>query len=239
MPRLSKRKQTAINNLGQYAQPSKRPRQAAPDENNKENNGNVHHMSTTTVDPKAVEVSLERAASLRARAAETFHEICQPTWAPEMETVSMMEDREMRRETPTRFPDSSLPTEAPVDFSQIPNTRSESSFDFRNAADPDARFEPPPSIAEAQAAWLDIKNILQPRRKSGRGYLRFEGDEGLRRRLAQMRMFLYKYANGTMGWISASLDTMRNTEASKYMARKLREWTRAFIRNRQALPYSG
>lgn len=99
-------------------------------------------------------------------------------------------------------------------------------------------YEPPPSIAEAKAAWEDIKNILQPRRKTGRGHLPFKGDEGLRRRLGQMRMFLYKYSHGMMGWTTASIDTAREMEGSTYIARKIREWSRAFIGNRRALPHS-
>ena len=107
-----------------------------------------------------------------------------------------------------------------------------------DTATPTARFQPAPSIREAISAHKDIKNLLRPRRKNGIGHLRFDGDDGLRHRMEQMRMFLYRYSGGTSGWMAASLEVAGLYEEGEYRARQLRAWTRAFLADRHALPYS-
>ncbi|KAI0682855.1 hypothetical protein BC835DRAFT_1423920 [Cytidiella melzeri] len=160
---MSKRKHAAISNLGKHAQPSKQPRQAALNENNKENKGTARDDSGLHISATTVEASLEQAACLRTQMSTTFDEICQLTWAPE--TVSTTYHEPMQIETLTSVPEASMDLEPTV----TPGMRS--SLALRNNSD--AQFEPPPSVAEARAAWMDVKNILQPRQKSGRRHLTF------------------------------------------------------------------
>lgn len=100
------------------------------------------------------------------------------------------------------------------------------------------RYEPPPSIAEAYKAWEDIKKLIKPPRNSGRGYKPFDGDDELYSRLTQMRMLLYKYSSGMAGWTEASHQVSQLFEYGETRARRLRTWTRAFLADRHALPYS-
>ena len=95
-----------------------------------------------------------------------------------------------------------------------------------------------PTIAEAEAAFADIKKILKPPRKKGHSYEHHGLDELTHSRVEAMRRFLWKYVAGksTTQWIAASLETARDHERGPYHARLLREWTRAFIVNRNNLP---
>ncbi|KAI0684577.1 hypothetical protein BC835DRAFT_1422169 [Cytidiella melzeri] len=139
MARMLKRKHAAISNLGKHAQPSKQPRQAALNENNKGNKGTARndsglHISTTTVELliKTVEASLEQAACLRTQMSTTFDEICQPAWAPE--TVSTPYHQPMQIETLTSVPEASLDLKPTV----TPGTQSRLAL----CNDYDAHFKP-------------------------------------------------------------------------------------------------
>ena len=57
--------------------------------------------------------------------------------------------------------------------------------------------------------------------------------------MVQMRMLLYRYSTGMGLWMEASDNVAQNLEKAEkdsYIARKLREWTRAFIKDRHNLP---
>jgi hypothetical protein len=95
-----------------------------------------------------------------------------------------------------------------------------------------------PTVAEAEAAFEDIKNILKPPRKKGPGSVHHGLDEFTHSRIEAMRKFLWKYVagNSTARWVTASLETARDHERGPHHARMLREWTHAFIANRENLP---
>lgn len=99
-------------------------------------------------------------------------------------------------------------------------------------------YEPAPSIMGAQKAWEDIKLLLRPPRKSGRGYKPFTGDDELYDRMVQMRQLLHRYHTGVGGWIELSIQVAEDWERGAARAKLLRAWTRAFIADRHALPYS-
>jgi hypothetical protein len=66
-----------------------------------------------------------------------------------------------------------------------------------------------PTIAEAEAAFGDIKKILKPPRKKGTGYDHHGLNELTHSCIEAMRRFLWKYTTGnnTVCWITASLET--------------------------------
>jgi hypothetical protein len=94
------------------------------------------------------------------------------------------------------------------------------------------------AIAEAEAAFKDIKQILKPSRKMGPGSVHHSLDELTHSRIEAMRKFLWKYVagNSTAHWVLASLETAHDHERGPHHARLLREWTHAFIVNRKNLP---
>lgn len=98
-----------------------------------------------------------------------------------------------------------------------------------------------PDIQDAQSALADLSEIVHPKRKKGGGAVkRFEGDDLLRERLRMMQHFLWAYIDPSqyLGWIAASERVAHNFQKSTTSAEWLRQWTRAFMRNRDALPYN-
>jgi hypothetical protein len=95
-----------------------------------------------------------------------------------------------------------------------------------------------PTIAEAEAAFEDIKKILKPTRKKGPGYVHHGLDDFTHSRVEAMRKFLWKYVagNSTARWGAAALETARDHGRGPHHARLLREWTHGFIKNRKDLP---
>jgi hypothetical protein len=86
---------------------------------------------------------------------------------------------------------------------------------------PKPHYQPPLSIREAYAALSDIKNLLEPQRKNGKGRLPFKGSNILRSQTRQMQMLLYKYTTGMSTWTAASLEVVQSFEKGEYHARKL------------------
>lgn len=99
-----------------------------------------------------------------------------------------------------------------------------------------SQFVPPPSLELAKAALTDIKAILRLPR-NGREYKDSDLQPSLQVHLEAMHMFLWKFcdaksmAKGRNGskWTAPSLDTAYCLKKGPYYARKLREWTHAFI----------
>jgi hypothetical protein len=91
-----------------------------------------------------------------------------------------------------------------------------------------------PTIAEAKAAFEDIKQILKPSRKKGPGYVHHGLDDFTHSRIEAMRKFLWKYVagNSTACWIPIFLETANDHGRGPYHARLLREWTHGFIANK-------
>jgi hypothetical protein len=101
------------------------------------------------------------------------------------------------------------------------------------------QYSPPPTIDEAAIALKDIRLMLNPPRASGIGYKDPKLDSLLQSRLEKMRMFLWNYidpSNKTRGWQAASLQTARAFEKTTWLAGRLRQWTRAYILDREDLP---
>jgi hypothetical protein len=101
-------------------------------------------------------------------------------------------------------------------------------------------FEPPPLRDDAKAALDDITKVLKPRRKCGIGHKPFDGDNLLQERLEMMKMFLWNYVNplNSFGWMAASLTTAQANQCGTRTARNLRKWVRAFIGDREAMPFT-
>jgi len=100
------------------------------------------------------------------------------------------------------------------------------------------QYAPPPTVAEAAAALGDLKLLIQPRWTSGIGHKDPKLDLLLRSRLEKMRMFLWHYTKpiGACRWQAASLMTANAYEKSTWLAGRLRQWTRAYILDRNDLP---
>jgi hypothetical protein len=101
------------------------------------------------------------------------------------------------------------------------------------------QFTPPPTVEEATLALADLKLILRPPRNSGRGHKDPKLDLLLRTRLERMQMFLWNYtdpANKGCGWMAASLKTAHAQEKGPWLAGRLREWVRAYCKDREDLP---
>jgi len=96
--------------------------------------------------------------------------------------------------------------------------------------------EPPPSLEDALAALKAIKLVLKPRRECGIGSKDPRIDLLLRGRLDLMKMFLWHFFDSTDGWIVSSLAVAHAAERGPWLARKLREWSRAYIKDRDCLP---
>lgn len=102
-------------------------------------------------------------------------------------------------------------------------------------------YEFPPTIEQVKAAHEDIKNILRPRRSTGRGFKDPALGKVMKERLEGMKLFCFNYldmvAKGRPSvWMAASLQTAKSLDHGPYLAKKLREWTRGFISDREELP---
>jgi hypothetical protein len=95
-----------------------------------------------------------------------------------------------------------------------------------------------PIIAEAEAAFANIKQILKPPRKKGPGYVHHGLDDLTHSRIKAMRRFMWEYitGNSTVRWVPMSLETACDHKCGPYHACLLQEWTHAFIANREDLP---
>lgn len=100
----------------------------------------------------------------------------------------------------------------------------------------------PPSIEAAHAAHTRLDAILNPRRNTGAGHKDPSLDLFLRSRLEGMKRFLWNYTNPRSRfyekWIAASVDTATASEKGPWFARRLREWSSAFIMDDEELPYN-
>jgi hypothetical protein len=101
------------------------------------------------------------------------------------------------------------------------------------------RWEPP-TLKAAQAAHAKIKAIIHPLHDTGHGYKDPGLDLLLRSRLESMQQFLWAYIDVKSPffkkWMAASLDIARTAERGLWFARRLREWTSAFIKDAEDLP---
>jgi hypothetical protein len=100
----------------------------------------------------------------------------------------------------------------------------------------------PPSIETAHAAHTQLDSILNPRRNNGKGHKDLNLDLLLQSRLEGMKRFLWNYINPTSRfydkWIPASVDTATASEKGPWFALWLREWSSAFIKDGEDLPFN-
>jgi hypothetical protein len=99
-----------------------------------------------------------------------------------------------------------------------------------------------PSVNAAAFAHAGLNEILHPRRKNDKGYLDPKLDLLLQSRLEGMKRFLWNYTNPASSyygkWTAASLDTATASEKGPWFARRLREWSSAFIDDPKNLPHN-
>ncbi|KAF7347061.1 hypothetical protein MVEN_01459900 [Mycena venus] len=105
-----------------------------------------------------------------------------------------------------------------------------------------------PSLEEAQAALKAINLLLRPPRNTGAGYKKCELHLYTRTRLEWMATFLHMYCtthrpipgqDSVAGkWNSASLAAAHAAQKGPWTARRLRQWTRAFLKDPKDVPTS-
>jgi hypothetical protein len=95
----------------------------------------------------------------------------------------------------------------------------------------------PPSIETAKLALSDLKKLLHPPHDKGRQSKVTRLTSILEKRLTWMEYFLRAFVNGAP-WSSAALQTAQFIGKGTYVSRKLREWSKAYIEDRENLPLS-
>ena len=104
------------------------------------------------------------------------------------------------------------------------------------------QYTPPPSLDTATLALADLTQILRPPRKTGNGYRDPQLDSVFRSRLEHMQQFLSAYVNiqsvTSNRWIAASVQVAISVQRKPWYARTIRKRTRAFINDREDLPYN-
>jgi hypothetical protein len=93
----------------------------------------------------------------------------------------------------------------------------------------------PPSIDDARDALVDLRMVLKPTRSKGYGYKHAGIDDVMRNQLETMRIFLVAYVDG-LPWMAASMQATQAMEKGRHSAAQVRKWTKAYIRDRHALP---
>lgn len=231
-----------INNLGSRSQSKKRRLSESTEvDRDKENVScdcslgpwslSISNLSSTQV-PLAVVIP---ELTVMERWVQTFAMITQRTWEPSGSAVptaasaALVHDRIRMPEEAPILPSESYPSLTYTTLAQN-NETEETPY----ATQPGA----PPSQGEAKAAHHDIIDLLQPRRVNGKhGHLPFEaGNDQLYLRMTQMRMLLWTFISSEEGWIHSSSRTACAFESGPGLAKRLRIWTWAFIKDRHNLP---
>ena len=98
-------------------------------------------------------------------------------------------------------------------------------------------------MAEAEAAFDDLKNILKPPCKNGKGYKSCSLNEVTQSRLKGVKMFIGTYIQmekeepqKCRNWTKASELSVYVHGESRYYAKKLWEWARNFVDNCEEIP---
>jgi hypothetical protein len=108
------------------------------------------------------------------------------------------------------------------------------------------RYYPAPSLDQARHALKDLTAMLRPKRDTGPGYKDPGFDLVYHRRLEMMSVFFNLYIvdrqnsdgddNNRAAWSMISLLAARAAGQGPWSARRLREWNRAYVNNRESLP---
>ena len=121
------------------------------------------------------------------------------------------------------------------DLDNLPSIAAQTHLDA-----PKGVFMAPPMMEEVILAHRELQMILKPARKTGRGHKDPELDSFFKARLEGMKQFMWTYINPKSGatgqWAAASLQMANNLEKGPSHTKKLRNWTRAFIADRENLP---
>ncbi|KAF9230286.1 hypothetical protein BU15DRAFT_83831 [Melanogaster broomeanus] len=96
-------------------------------------------------------------------------------------------------------------------------------------------FRRPPSVDDVRLAIKDVQALLHPPRSTGYGFKLTRLTSSLEKRLTWMQYFLRAFAGGS-SWSSAALKTAQFVGKGPYVSRKVREWSKAYIADREDLP---
>lgn len=108
--------------------------------------------------------------------------------------------------------------------------------------DKKGKFTFPPTADEAYQAYINIGEILKPRRRDGLGFESPVLDRITHERCEQMKHFCYTYwemqkdESKRSKWCLASLKTAKYFRKGSYLARNLRNWVHAFIKDPEYIP---
>ena len=103
-------------------------------------------------------------------------------------------------------------------------------------------YEHPPTLDQARSAMDDLAKLLKPPRLTGAGYKDPMVDLLLRERLEHMKLFLWAYIDPKSAtfekWIGASLQVANAVQRKPWYGRTLQMRVRAFISDRDNLPFN-
>ena len=94
-----------------------------------------------------------------------------------------------------------------------------------------------PMVPQAQSALVDLVELLRPSKTCGEGRRPNKLAKSLEKRLTWMEYFLRAYIDSG-AWTTAANKTATFIGRGIYISRKLREWSTAFILDRESLPLS-
>ncbi|KDQ56240.1 hypothetical protein JAAARDRAFT_79306 [Jaapia argillacea MUCL 33604] len=233
MPKRKRAESTRINNLGGFIK--KKPKICTDED--KENE--------TPITNRDKEVKMAETAK---RMENTFAEITKPTWYEFVDLGAEIEPLPRAGPSNSLHYDTESSSEGiDSDGERDGNERDNGMIDERNdpaqrnpslgaAPSSSGKFEPPPSIEEAKRALKDIRDILSPWRKKGKGHLPFQGDDLLQAQLGMMKTHLWIYTSESLTWITASLKAASTHQRSTHTAQKIREWNWSFLVDRGKMP---
>ncbi|KAJ7135031.1 hypothetical protein C8R43DRAFT_894625 [Mycena crocata] len=105
---------------------------------------------------------------------------------------------------------------------------------------PDGKLREAPTVVDALAALVDLRELMRPHRNTGRGYRDPGIDPFVRIRMEAMKIMLNFYTadlSKTKGfWAASSLQAAVSQGKGRYCARQLRAMVRQFILDRDILP---
>ncbi|KAG0699191.1 hypothetical protein DFH29DRAFT_877496 [Suillus ampliporus] len=95
-----------------------------------------------------------------------------------------------------------------------------------------------PTVGAATLALTDLKKLLYPHRNfKGHGHKPPSLGSLLQKRLMWMEFFLRAFVTGAL-WSAAALQTAQFVGKGTYVSRKVREWSKSYILDRENLPFA-
>lgn len=146
--------------------------------------------------------------------------------------VSELEERIQAAISATSESSRSIPLRSTATLASASTSHTQIRFE-----EPSRPSQAPPSAHQVQNGLLDLQLILKPPRKTGRGFKDARINTVLRSRLESMAMFLRLFRKfGYIQWSEASELAAEAAGKGPWLARRLREWTRAFLQDKKNLP---